>query len=324
MFKKLFGGGGAAGSTADAAAAADADASAPHGRRASSLADVPPTIPEDGEGPVDYAPPPLGVHANLDLDASNGKASQHLDAAEKAGASTTRPSFVWDGATGRSDSWLGGGADLTQADDDAVVMRVPSVALARRMSHRSVALSADFERRRSSANFAKLGSDHDGHSGWVTAACHLITAMIGAGVLGLPNSFAWLGWIGGCVCLVFFLAVTVYCLFHLIECYHVGRIRHHTYAQTVFHLCGKKHAIILALAQRINMALTAVAYLLAGAHSMVFLARASYELQGKEPTPFASSLRTHAIIFGALQIVMSQLPNLESAWWSSAIGAGEF
>ena len=72
-----------------------------------------------------------------------------------------------------------------------------------------------------SANFAKLGSDHEGHSNWATAACHLVTAMIGAGILGLPNSFAWLGWIGGPVCLVFFLAVTVYCLFHLIECYQV-------------------------------------------------------------------------------------------------------
>ena len=29
----------------------------------------------------------------------------------------------------------------------------------------------------------------------------------------------------------------------------------------------------------------------------------------------------HTLIFGGVQLLMSQLPNLESAWWASAIGA---
>jgi len=329
MGLKLFGGGGG-GAPAPAAAPA---AGAADPRAAAAADPAPPlphhhlsALPEDQEGPVDYAPPPLGIHVD-NLGAQGPASTKSFDAAESGREpSSTRPSFVWDGVAPSAalqgpPSWLGGSAQL---DDGGVVKRVPSAACARRMSRRSSALSADFVRRLSSANFGKLGSDHDGHSGWPVAACHLVTAMIGAGILGLPNSFAWLGWIGGPLCLVFFFVVTVYCLLHLIECYHVGNIRHHAYADCVYHLCGKKHALVLACAQRINMSLTVAAYILAGAHSMTFIARSAYELQGKAPTAFASSLRTHTIIFAAVQILMSQLPNLESAWWSSAIGAGEF
>lgn len=412
MFKKLFGSGGggegaAAPGSAAAVAAADPAASSLAAAAASDPPHHPRTIPEDADGPVDYAPPPLGVHAPALGEGSAASLGKHFDAAEAGAAgSATRPSFVWEGASGgdggsaagggRSASWLGGGADLgARGYDDAAVMRVPSVGLARRMSRRSGMLSADFERRRSSANFAKLGSDHEGHSNWATAACHLVTAMIGAGILGLPNSFAWLGWIGGPVCLVFFLAVTVYCLFHLIECYQVraserrerkkktraaalprarppllltrlsgapspsvkhapmltdifdtphfgplslpqqknktraaaapqiGHVRSPKYADLIYHVCGRKHAIVLALSQRLNMILTCCGYSIAGAHSITFLAKAAYTLQGKPPSTFASSQRVHTIMFGALQLVMSQLPNLESAWWSSAIGAGE-
>jgi hypothetical protein len=348
MFKKMFGNGaGATRGSGDEATATAPPPPPPH-----AAAAHPPTIPENeeiGGGPVDYAPPPLGVHDdNFGTFAASGDGgdAKHFDAAEAGrvgAASAARPSFVWAGSSGpgsagsghdvpggpRSTSWLGGGADLTQRDHSfdggisTAVKRVSSVSLARRLSRRSSALSADFERRRSSANFAKLGSDHDGHSSWMVGTSHLITAMIGAGILGLPNSFAWLGWIGGCICLVFFLFATVFCLLHLIECYHVGGIRHHKYADAVFHICGSKHAIVLAVSQRINMYLTAAAYTGAAGHSLSFLLKAHYTLQGLPPSTFAQTTWLHTLIFGCLQLFMSQLPNLEAAWWSSAIGAGE-
>ena len=34
-------------------------------------------------------------------------------------------------------------------------------------------------------------------------AYHSVTAMVGAGVLGLPSVFAHLGWAGGCIMLAF-------------------------------------------------------------------------------------------------------------------------
>jgi hypothetical protein len=232
-------------------------------------------------------------------------------------------------------AWLvgGGGAGADSIYDDydggsgPVVMRVPSAALARRLSRHSAQLSADFARRRSSANFSKLGSDHAGHSSWPTAACHLITAMVGAGILALPHSFSWLGWLGGPICLLFFFSVTLFCLLHLICAYHVGSVRHHNYADAVLHLCGRRHALVLAISQRSNMLLTAIGYVIVGGKSMVFLAKAACELQGlpagAPAALFAASQWKMTLIFGCLQVLMSQLPNLEAASWSSAIGAGE-
>lgn len=37
---------------------------------------------------------------------------------------------------------------------------------------------------------------------WITASGHLITAVIGAGVLGLPYAVSWLGWAAGLAALV--------------------------------------------------------------------------------------------------------------------------
>jgi amino acid permease len=43
----------------------------------------------------------------------------------------------------------------------------------------------------------------------------------GAGVLGLPASLAWLGWVGGIVALVFFFAVSLWAALMLTEVYMV-------------------------------------------------------------------------------------------------------
>jgi amino acid permease len=43
----------------------------------------------------------------------------------------------------------------------------------------------------------------------------------GAGVLGLPASLAWLGWVGGLLALVFFFAVSLWAALMLTEVYMV-------------------------------------------------------------------------------------------------------
>ena len=56
----------------------------------------------------------------------------------------------------------------------------------------------DFERKS-----VVLGGP-EGGSSWVAGAFHLVTVMIGAGVLALPSSFALLGWVLGPLLLVLF------------------------------------------------------------------------------------------------------------------------
>eukprot|EP00878_Enallax_costatus_P023871 GHUV01025427.1.p1 GENE.GHUV01025427.1~~GHUV01025427.1.p1 ORF type:complete len:156 (+),score=38.65 GHUV01025427.1:187-654(+) len=118
-------------------------------------------------------------------------------------------------------------------------------------------------RRRSS-----LGSQHAGHSSWVTAAGHLITAIIGAGVLGLPSSVAWLGWIAGPLALVVFFVFSLWAAIMLTEVYMVNGVRHTRYKYAVLKIMGERHSMILSVAQHANMILTTIGYQIAAADSM--------------------------------------------------------
>lgn len=71
---------------------------------------------------------------------------------------------------------------------------------------------------------------------WLTAASHLITAIIGAGVLGLPNAVAWMGWVAGIACLVMFYAISLWTCTMLTDCYHVKGKRHTKYKWAVLHI----------------------------------------------------------------------------------------
>ena len=87
----------------------------------------------------------------------------------------------------------------------------------------------------------------------MTASGHLITAIIGAGVLGLPHTFSWLGWIVGPVCLLVFFALTLWTATMLTDCYHVKGKRHTNYKWAVLHIMGPAHSVVLAVCQNLNM-----------------------------------------------------------------------
>jgi len=44
---------------------------------------------------------------------------------------------------------------------------------------------------------------------WFMGTLHLITAVIGAGVLSLPQALAWLGWVVGIPLFVLFFCITM-------------------------------------------------------------------------------------------------------------------
>ncbi|KAH9310839.1 hypothetical protein KI387_025874 [Taxus chinensis] len=89
--------------------------------------------------------------------------------------------------------------------------------------------------------FTSLDTDEDGHpertgNVW-TASCHVITAVIGSGVLSLAWSMAQLGWIAGPPVLLGFSVVTYYTSVLLADCYRApdpvtGR-RNYTYMDAV-------------------------------------------------------------------------------------------
>ncbi|KAH7574703.1 hypothetical protein JRO89_XS03G0332900 [Xanthoceras sorbifolium] len=85
-----------------------------------------------------------------------------------------------------------------------------------------------------------------------TALGHIITGVIGAGVLSLAWSIAQLGWIAGPLCMIAFAAVTIFSSSLLCDCYRFpdpesGPTRNKSYAQAVGFYLGEKSQKVCAI-----------------------------------------------------------------------------
>lgn len=156
-------------------------------------------------------------------------------------------------------------------------------------------------------------------------ACgHIICAVIGAGVLSLPHAMAALGWAAGVLSLVAFFAVTLWCSLMLSEMHEYDGVRHGTYGDAVVNILGPGSAAAVTVCQVLNLVLSAIGYTVAAGESLRMV-----EARGRacddDPSGGASSCGTPVWLmsaaFGALQLVLSQVPTLEAAWWSSMVGA---
>ncbi|KAJ0525287.1 putative amino acid transporter, transmembrane domain-containing protein [Helianthus annuus] len=78
---------------------------------------------------------------------------------------------------------------------------------------------------------------------WKSATAHIITAVIGSGVLSLAWCFAQLGWIAGTITLVLFSVITMFNSLLLSDCYRspdpVIGTRNYTYMDAVKSNLGK-------------------------------------------------------------------------------------
>ena len=85
----------------------------------------------------------------------------------------------------------------------------------------------------------------------VTASAHIITAVIGSGVLSLAWAIAQLGWVIGPVVLLAFSVITWFCSSLLADCYRapdpVHGKRNYTYGQAVRAYLGIKPFLFLFL-----------------------------------------------------------------------------
>ncbi|KAK1550558.1 hypothetical protein Q3G72_021012 [Acer saccharum] len=165
---------------------------------------------------------------------------------------------------------------------------------------------------------AEEGIDDDGRSKrtgtmW-TASAHIITAIVGSGVLSLAWSMAQLGWLAGVATLFVFSAISLYTSSLLADCYRdpLSGNRNHTYMETVKTFLGGSKYMVCGLVQYIFLCGVAVNYTITASISMV-------EGHGAAPCKFSNN--PYMIAIGITEIFLSQIRNFHKLSWLSAIAA---
>ncbi|MQL71145.1 hypothetical protein Taro_003466 [Colocasia esculenta] len=158
-----------------------------------------------------------------------------------------------------------------------------------------------------------------------TASAHIITAVIGSGVLSLAWAVAQLGWIAGPAVMFLFSFVIYYTSTLLADCYRSGDPvtgkRNYTYMDAVRANLGGMKVKICGLIQYLNLFGVAIGYTIAASISMMAIKRANCFHEKGHKNPCRASSNTYMIIFGITEILFSQIPDFDQIWWLSIVAA---
>ncbi|XWS44653.1 hypothetical protein CRYUN_Cryun15aG0066500 [Craigia yunnanensis] len=158
-----------------------------------------------------------------------------------------------------------------------------------------------------------------------TASAHIITAVIGSGVLSLAWAVAQLGWIAGPAVMFLFSFVTYYTSSLLTYCYRTGDPvsgkRNYTYTDAVRSILGGYKVKACGLIQYLNLFGITIGYTIAASISMIAIKRSNcfHESGGKNPCHMSSN--PYMIMFGVTEILLSQIPDFGQIWWLSIVAA---
>lgn len=180
-----------------------------------------------------------------------------------------------------------------------------------------------------------------------TASAHIITAVVGSGVLSLAWCIAQLGWVGGLITMVVFSFITYYTSILLSYCYRSGDPdsghRNYTYMDAVrSHLgtpvqlfwfdtftlidslkcmAGEGQVKMCGYLQYVNIFGTAIGYTIAAAISMIAVVRSDCFHRNGHGAVCNVPSNPFIIIFGAIEVVFSQIPDFDQIWWLSILAA---
>jgi amino acid permease len=150
----------------------------------------------------------------------------------------------------------------------------------------------------------------DRNAKWWYAAFHNVTAMVGAGVLGLPNAMIYLTWGPGVVVLVLSWFITLYTLWQMVEMHEMvpgKRLdRYHELGQEAF---GPKLGLWIVVPQQIIVQVGVdIVYMVTGGKSL----QKAYSLLCKGSCPLTNHTTAWIAVFASVHFVLSQLPNFNS------------
>ncbi|XP_062158256.1 amino acid permease 3 [Alnus glutinosa] len=158
-----------------------------------------------------------------------------------------------------------------------------------------------------------------------TASAHIITAVIGSGVLSLAWAVAQLGWVAGPAVMFLFSFVTYYTSTLLSACYRSGDSvtgkRNYTYMDAVRSSLGGGKVKICGLVQYLNLFGVAIGYTIASSISMMAIKRSNCFHSSHDKDPCHMSSNPYMITFGVVQIIFSQIPDFDQLWWLSIVAA---
>ncbi|GKC20626.1 amino acid permease 3-like protein [Tanacetum coccineum] len=158
-----------------------------------------------------------------------------------------------------------------------------------------------------------------------TASAHIITAVIGSGVLSLAWATAQLGWIAGPTMLFLFSFVTYYTSCLLATCYRCGDPvtgkRNYTYMEAVENILGGFQVKLCGFIQYFNLVGSAIGYTIATAISMIALERSNCFHEKGHDNPCRVSGTPYMLMFGIVEILLSQIPDFDQITWLSMASA---
>ncbi|KAK1296545.1 Amino acid permease 2 [Acorus calamus] len=158
-----------------------------------------------------------------------------------------------------------------------------------------------------------------------TATAHIITAVIGSGVLSLAWAIGQLGWVVGPTVMLLFALVIYYTSNLLSQCYRTGDPvtgrRNYTYMDAVKSNLGGVKVKICGWIQYLNLLGVAIGYTIASSISMVAIKRSNCFHKHGEQDPCHASSNAYMIMFGITEILFSQIPDFDQVWWLSIVAA---
>ncbi|PHT50909.1 Amino acid permease 6 [Capsicum baccatum] len=159
----------------------------------------------------------------------------------------------------------------------------------------------------------------------LTASAHIITAVIGSGVLSLAWAIAQLGWVAGPAVLFAFSFITYFTSTLLADSYRspgpISGKRNYTYMDVVRSHLGGVKVTLCGVAQYANLVGVTIGYTITASISMVAVRRSNCFHKNGHQASCSIENYPYMIIFAVIQIILSQIPNFHKLSWLSILAA---
>ncbi|AES58688.1 putative amino acid transporter, transmembrane domain-containing protein [Medicago truncatula] len=158
-----------------------------------------------------------------------------------------------------------------------------------------------------------------------TATTHIITVVVGAGVLALAWAMAQLGWIAGIASIIIFACISAFTYSLVADCYRypdpVTGKRNYTYMQAVKSYLGGKMQVFCGIILYGKLAGVTIGYTITSSNSLREIPKVVCVHRKGLEADCSSTSNPYMIGFGILQIFLSQIPNFHKLTWISTIAA---